>query len=186
MTKILTLSIARTADGNGLPLPTYSSKYHVGLNLQAAVPSALRLEPGDRAYVPTGFAIGVPAGYCGYVVSQPALAKEKGLIVLDAPQVIHPADRGPLFLLLQNLSTHLVVLHRGDVVAQLILQPVVQATWNDLSSSKYIENAATSEVVIDASGAASEKEDNSKMVSARRVYKDPRHRFSEGGETNEG
>jgi len=180
MTKVLTLSIARTADGNNLPLPSYSSQYHMGVNLQAAVPAALRLEPGDRAYVPAGFAIGIPDGYCGFVVSQPQLAKEQGLIVLDAPQVIHPADRGALFMLLQNMSSHVVVLHRGDVVAQLIVEPVVQANWRDLSAGIGGSGSMTkeSDVVIDSTK-DTENSETDKMTSPRRVYKDPRHRYSE-------
>ena len=128
---VLTLHIARTADGIGLELPSYVSRYHVGLNLQAALASAVRLEPGDRVYVPCGFAVGVPDGYCGQVVSLPRVARELGLVVLDAPHIVHPADRGPLFLLLQNTSAKQVVLHRGDYVAQLVIVPVVQATWHE-------------------------------------------------------
>ena len=181
MTKVLKVSIARTADGNHLSLPTYSSKYHVGLNLQAAVPAALRLEPGDRAYVPIGFAIGIPDGYCGFVVSQPQLAKEQGLIVLDGPQVIHPADRGALFVLLQNMSSHLVVLHRGDVVAQLVIEPVVQATWCDLSEGIDTVGSTTKvgDVVVDSMQKGEFEEDDSKMKSSRRTYKSPRNRFEE-------
>ena len=187
MTKVLTLSIARTADGNNLPLPTYSSQYHVGLNLQAAVPAALRLEPGDRAYVPTGFAVGIPDGYCGFVVSQPQLAKEQGLIVLDGPQIVHPADRGALFMLLQNMSSHVVVLHRGDVVAQLVIEPVIQAAWHDLSAGTNVVGGTikSADVVVDSTQAPEEEDDKSKMKSSRRVYKDPRHRFSEEGKNDE-
>ena len=181
MTKVLTLSIARTADGNGLQLPSYSSPYHVGLNLQAAIPAAIRLEPGDRVYVPTGFAIGIPDGYCGFVVSQPVLAKEQGLIVSDAPQVLHPADRGPLFMLLQNMSSHVVVLHRGDIVAQLVIQPIIQAAWRDLSgtTNKAGSQTKTKDVLIDSVNLQKGEEESDKMSSARRTYKDPRHRFSE-------
>jgi len=187
MTKVLTLSIARTADGNNLPLPSYSSKYHMGLNLQAAVPTALRLEPGDRAYVPTGFAIGIPDGYCGLVVSQPQIAKEQGLIVLDGPQVVHPADRGALFMLLQNMSSHVVVLHRGDVVAQLIIEPVVQATWNDLSAVNGVVGGMTktTDVVVDSAKPMETESDQDKMKTSKRTYKSPRNRFSEEDENEE-
>ena len=180
MAEVLQLSIARTADGNGLPLPSYSSRYHMALNLQAAIPAALRLEPGDRAYIPVGFAIGVPDGYCGFVVSQPALAKEQGLIVLDAPQVIHPADRDPVFVLLQNMSSHVVVLHRGNVVAQLVVQQAFQVAWRDLSAGAVGAGVKTKDqnLVIDSTG-TSEEATNSKMVSSRRTYKSPRRRFAE-------
>ena len=187
MGKTLQLSIARTADGIGLQLPTYSSSHHVALNLRAAVSSALSLEPGERAYVPTGFAVGIPDGYCGLVASQRSLAKDLGLIVLDAPQIIHPADRGPLFVLIQNASTHMVVLHRGDFVAQLLIQPAIQIYWKDLSNIENVgKTTSLSEVAAGTSETANEDKKNySKMTSSRRVYKDPRHRFSDEDKENE-
>ena len=182
MADILTLSIVRTPDGNGLPLPSYDSKYHVGLNLQAATASAIRLESGDRVYVPTGFAVGVPAGYCGYVISLPSVAREQGLIVLDAPRLISPADREPLFLLIQNMSSHQVVLRRGDLVAQLVIQPVVQVRWRDLTSSDRLIGRRTQEKEELIDTLSDKKESSDKMTSSRRVYKDPRHRFVEENE----
>lgn len=180
MARVPTLYIARTADGNGLPLPSYSSKYHMGLNLQAAIPSTLRLEPGDRAYMPCGFAIGVPVNYCGLVVSQPDLARDQGLIVLDGPQVVHPANRDPLFVLLQNMSAHQVVVHRGDVVAQMVIVPAIQVAWKDVTNGASLVGGVTTEdkVVLESG----EKDDHSKMESSRRVHKDIRHRFSKENE----
>lgn len=182
MTKVLSLSIMRTADGNALPLPSYHSPYHMGLNLQAAIPSALRLEPGDRALVPVGFAIGVPEGYCGFVVSSFDMAQQEGLIVLDAPQLVHPADRGPLFVLLQNTSSHLVVLHRGDRIAQLVVMPSVQVMWNEFDN-EHKHGSVTDEkkVILESAGLHDKAEEDSrdKMVSFRRPQKSIRHRFSE-------
>ena len=180
---VKTLYIMRTADGIGLGLPSYASRYHVGLNLQAAVASAVRLEPGDRIHVPCGFAVGVPDGYCGQVVSLPKVAKELGLVVLDAPHIVHPADRGPLFLLLHNTSAKQVVLHRGDYVAQLVVVPVVQATWREFSDdvkenkSNFNEKNAIASGFVENAGSGGDK-----MTSSRRVYKSARHRFSEQDE----
>lgn len=179
MAKVLQLSIVRTADGNGLPLPSYSSHYHVGLNLQIAVASAIRLEAGDRVYVPVGFAIGIPDGYCGFVVSRPELARQQGLVVLDAPQLISPVDRTPLFILLQNMSSHQVVLHRGDYIAQLVIQPAVQVFWNDLSGQIVSEEKQKTKDIFVDSMSFPEDHKSDKMSSTHRVYKSPRHRFSE-------
>lgn len=180
MTKVLTLSIARTADGIGLPLPSYTSQYHMGLNLQVATAAAIRLGAGDRVYVPTGFAVGIPDGYCGFVVSLPDFAHAHGVVVSDAPSLISPADRGPLFVLLQNISSQLVVLHRGDVVAQLVIQPVVQATWKEIMATNMPSQATKStEVLLGAGQNQTEDTATEKMQSARRVYKGPRHRFEE-------
>ena len=179
MTKVLTLSIARTADGIGLPLPSYTSKYHMGLNLQVASASAIRLGPGDRVYVPTGFAVGIPAGYCGFVVSLASLAHTHGVVVSDSPSLVSPANREPLFVLLQNISSQLVILHRGDIMAQLVVQPAVQVAWNDLTAS-HVEGKVTKEqdVLIDVSG-KTDDQGVDKMHSSRRTYKSPRNRFAE-------
>jgi len=183
MADVLKLSIARTADGSGLPLPSYSSRYHVGINLQAAISAALRIEPGDRVYVPTGFVFGISDGYCGMVTSIPMLAKDHGLVVSGAPQVVHPADRTPLFVLLQNISSRAFVLHRGDIVAQLIVTPIVQVMWNDLTDGQKLDKTTNaSNLIIDS---VRPEEPEEKKVSPRRVYKDPRHRFSEGEKKEE-
>ena len=91
-----TLYICRTSDGEGLPLPSYPSKDHIALTLQAAISAPVRLKAGERAHVPVGFAIGVPNGFCGQVVSFPTLALKEGVVVSDAPHILNPADRGPL------------------------------------------------------------------------------------------
>ncbi len=178
MRTVPTLYIAQTADGIGLPLPSYTSRYHVGLNLQAAIPSAMRLEPGERVVVPCGFEIGIPDGYCGQILSNAAMAQAHGLIILGGPQLVHPADRGPLFLLLQNISAKQVVLHRGDVVAQLIICPVVQVAWRDLTrKDSYL--APTTDVdglVLDA--AEVQSEGATEKTPSKRVYKSPRNRFA--------
>ena len=185
MGHIPTLYIARTPDGIGLDLPSYSSRYHVGLNLQAAIPSALRIEPGERAYVPSGFEIGIPDGFCGQIVSEPQIARDLGLIVLDAPQVVHPADRGALFLLLQNTSAHEVVLHRGDFIAQLIIVPVIQVAWHDISEGIAQNGHVTQEKEVLLDEEASD-EGHHNMISARRQYKSPRNRFAkENGNEDE-
>ena len=86
------LYISRTSDGEGLPLPSYESKNHMALTLQAAMSAPIRLKPGERAYVPVGFAIGIPKGFCGQIVSIPTLARRSGIVVSDAPSLLHPAD----------------------------------------------------------------------------------------------
>ena len=174
MAQVITVSIARTPDGKDFPLPSYESRYHMGLALKAALPTAVRLDSGDRVFVPVGFAIGVPDGYCGFVVSYPELADKQGIVVLDAPKLISPADRKPLFLLLQNMSSRQVILHRGEIIGLLVVQPVVQVSWKDFSNSELTSGGVTEPVL--ESGAVSFKTEN-KMSSSRRVYKSPRDRF---------
>ena len=166
------LFICRTADGTGLSLPSYSSKHHVGLNLQAAITTPVRLNQGERAYIPVGFAVGIPDGYCGQIVSQPDLAREKGLVVLDGPQIIHPADRNPLFVLLQNTSPKAVVIHRGLVCAQLLIMPVVQVCWQEVQPRTV--SAPTDNVILDET-----QTPKNNLKFSRRKVRSIRNRYKE-------
>ena len=174
-----TLYISRTSDGEGLPLPSYESKNHIALTLQAAISAPIRLKSGERAYVPVGFAIGIPNGFCGQVVSFPKLARKDGLVVSDAPHVIHPADRKPLFVLLLNTSEKDYVLHRGIVCAQLLVLPAFQIAWKEIE--RQVDRAdvtPTDEILLDESEETTPNS-NALEPSARRGVRSIRNRYKQ-------
>ena len=175
-----TLYISRTADGEGLPLPSYTSRHHVALNLQAAVATPVRLNKDERAYIPIGFTIGIPDGFCGQVVSLPSLAYELGLVVLDGPQIVHPADRQPLFILLQNTSPKAVVIHRGLVCAQLLITPAVQICWKEVQSRSM--TGPTTTVVLDNDSEEAEKKT---LKFSKRKVRSIRDRYKEDKDDEE-
>ncbi len=148
---VLKLHIIRTSDGVDFPLPSYESKHHIGLVLHAAIPTVLKLDPQERGFIPIGFAIGIPDGLCGQIVSLPTVAKETGLIVLDAPQIVNPADREGLFVLIQNASRRQIVLRRGEPIAQLIITPAYQIAWNEISD-KTLGSKSTNYTFTENSG----------------------------------
>lgn len=171
---VMQLHIFRTADGAGFPLPSYTSRHHVGLMLQAAIPNVIKLEPSERIFIPVGFTFGIPDGYCGMVVSLPQVAKERGLVVMGAPQIINPADREPLFILIQNESQKQQILRRGEVIAQLLIVPVHQVCWNEIKGLKTDET--TSETVILIDEEAHKQPIEAEKASGRRVVKSVRER----------
>ncbi len=82
------------------------------------------LAPGERAVVPTGFAIAVPDGAAGLVLPRSGLAAEHGLTVLNAPGLIDAGYRGELKVVLLNTGAESVTLERGQRIAQLLVVPV--------------------------------------------------------------
>ena len=174
-----TLYICRTSDGEGLPLPSYESKNHIALTLQAAISAPIRLKTGERAFVPVGFAIGIPNGYCGQVVSVPQLARKEGIVVSDAAHILHPAERSPLFVLLRNTSTDDYVLHRGVVCAQLVIFPAVQVAWKEVERHVEASKTSTDEILLDE---AAEEETNAWEPSARRGVRSIRNRYKKDEE----
>jgi dUTP pyrophosphatase len=118
--------IKRLSHGADLPLPEYQSALAAGLDLLAAVAAdtPIELAPGERALVPTGVAIALPAGFEGQVRPRSGLAARHGITVLNAPGTVDADYRGELQVLLVNLGAEPFVVSRGMRIAQLIVAPV--------------------------------------------------------------
>ncbi len=124
---MLTVHFQVLSHGQDLPLPAYESEGAAGMDLRAALDESMTLGPGQRALVPTGLRIAIPAGHEGQVRARSGLALRQGLAVLNAPGTIDADYRGELRVILANLGQDPVTLHRGDRIAQLVIAPVVQA-----------------------------------------------------------
>lgn len=145
--------IMRTPDGIDFPLPSYSSRYHFGLNLMAGIPSSLKIEPGERVRIPVGFAIGLPDQIVGQIISDKKLSDESGIVVLNAPAILNPADREPLFVCLLNAGNQQYVLRRGTVIAQLILfSTVLQVNWAEVKEDSFGKPSETKDFYFQDSG----------------------------------
>ena len=116
-----------------LPLPTYAHPGDAGADLVTAVD--VRLEPGERALVPTGIAIAVPEGYVALVHPRSGLAARHGLSIVNTPGTVDAGYRGEIKVLLVNLDpASPIELSRGDRVAQLVLQRVERAAFTEVAS----------------------------------------------------
>jgi len=119
--------IARVPGAEDLPLPAYATPGSAGLDLPAAVEGEQVLAPGERALVPTGFRIELPAGYEAQVRPRSGLALRHGIVLPNAPGTIDSDYRGELRVILWNTGPTPFVLRRGDRVAQLVVAPVSRA-----------------------------------------------------------
>jgi dUTP diphosphatase len=112
-----------------LALPAYAHPGDAGLDLcareDALVPAA-----GGRRLMPTGIAIAIPAGCAGLILPRSGLALKHGLTVANAPGLIDAAYRGEVKVVLLNTDpAHPYHVHRGDRIAQLVIQRVEHVTW---------------------------------------------------------
>jgi len=112
-----------------LPLPSYQTAGSAGADLCADLEAPLTLAPGQRALVPTGFAIEIPPGFEGQVRPRSGLAVKHGVSMPNAPGTIDSDYRGELQVALVNLGQAAVTLQRGDRIAQLVIAPVVRAEF---------------------------------------------------------
>jgi dUTP pyrophosphatase len=122
------LDVMRLPHGDDLPLPSYQSEGAAGLDLLAAVAAdaPVIIGPGERALVPTGLAIALPAGTEGQVRPRSGLAARHGVTVLNAPGTIDADYRGEIQVILVNLGQEPFTVMRGTRIAQLIIAPVLQ------------------------------------------------------------
>lgn len=104
-----------------LPLPSYAHPGDAGADLCAR--EDVVLEPGERRLVPTGLAIALPEGHVGLVHPRSGLAHRHGLSIVNAPGTIDAGYRGEIKVCLVNLDPETPIkLHRGDRIAQLVIQ----------------------------------------------------------------
>jgi dUTP pyrophosphatase len=125
------LPVVQMAHAQGLPLPAYETNGAAGMDLRAAVDeeTPLVLKPGARFMVPTGLAFAVPLGFEAQVRPRSGLAAKAGVTCLNTPGTIDSDYRGEVKVILINLGEEDFTIRRGDRIAQLVIAPVVQATW---------------------------------------------------------
>ena len=125
--------LKRLDNGADLALPQYETAGSAGADIRAAVDAPLRLEPGQRTLVPAGFAMALPAGYEAQVRPRSGLAVKNGITVLNAPGTIDSDYRGEVRVPLINLGDEAFTVERGMRIAQLVIAPVVQAGFDEVS-----------------------------------------------------
>jgi len=106
-----------------LPMPSRAHDGDAGVDLFSA--HDVELAPGERALVPTGIAVAIPHGMVGLVHPRSGLAARVGLSIVNSPGTIDAGYRGEIKVSLINLDPEKpIVLHRGDRIAQLLVQRV--------------------------------------------------------------
>ncbi|MEO8196237.1 MAG: dUTP diphosphatase [Thermoanaerobaculia bacterium] len=116
--------VRRWPHAGDLPLPEPATAGSAGADLRAAVAAEVVLAPGERALVPTGFSVEIPAGWEGQVRPRSGLAARFGLTLLNSPGTIDCDYRGEVCVLLVNLGAEPFVVRRGERIAQLVVAPV--------------------------------------------------------------
>ena len=117
-----------------LPLPQQAHAGDAGVDLYAREDTVLAPN-GGRALMPTGIAIAIPLGYAGFVLPRSALALNHGISVVNAPGLIDSHYRGELKVVLLNTDlSRPYHVHRGDRIAQLVIQRVEDVTWVEVDA----------------------------------------------------
>lgn len=115
-------------------LPQYATPLSAGMDVRAANEQPIKIDPLQRAIVPTGLFLEIPAGYEVQVRPRSGLAAKKGITVLNAPGTIDADYRGEVCVILVNLSSESFVVEKGERIAQLVLSRHECIEWDECRS----------------------------------------------------
>lgn len=110
--------------------PSYGTPGSAGLDLGACIDSPLTLEPGQTELVPTGLAIHIDdPGYAAMILPRSGLGHKHGIVLGNLVGLIDSDYQGELMISCWNRSDQAFTITPGDRIAQLVIVPVMQATF---------------------------------------------------------
>lgn len=109
--------------------PSYSTPLSAGMDLRANLTEPLTLKPLQRALVPTGLHIELPAGYEAQVRPRSGLAVKHGISIVNTPGTIDADYRGEIKVVLVNLSSEEYRIEPGERIAQMVVARHEKVEW---------------------------------------------------------
>lgn len=114
------------------PCPAYATEQSAGMDLKANLAEPLVLKPLQRALVPTGLYMALPAGYEAQVRPRSGLAAKHGITVLNTPGTIDADYRGEVKVILVNLSDMPFEIVPGERIAQMVIARHETIEWEEV------------------------------------------------------
>ena len=110
-------------------LPAYETNLSAGMDLRANLSEPIILQPMQRALIPTGLYIELPAGTEAQIRPRSGLAFKHGITVLNSPGTIDADYRGEIKVLLINLSQEAFEIKDSERIAQMIISKHETVEW---------------------------------------------------------
>ena len=114
-------------------LPTYGSSGASGADVRANIKDARSINPREVVVIPTGLKFEIPKGFEIQVRPRSGLAI-KGMTVINTPGTIDHDYRGELKVILINHGSQSFIVEPQMRIAQLVVQPVMQAAFVEVES----------------------------------------------------
>jgi dUTP pyrophosphatase len=116
-------------------LPAYATPGSAGLDLRACLDEAITLEPGQTTLIPTGLAIHIgDAGLAALILPRSGLGHKHGIVLGNLVGLIDSDYQGQLMVSCWNRGQTEFTIQPFERIAQLVIVPVVQATFRRVDS----------------------------------------------------
>ena len=138
----VSVAVTRLPHGADLDLPAYETADAAGMDLPAAVEHDVEIAPGARCLIPTGLAIALPPSYEAQIRPRSGLALRNGISLVNSPGTIDADYRGEVGVIVINHGDEPFTVTRGMRIAQMVVAPVTQAVWDEVSELPETERGA--------------------------------------------
>lgn len=102
-----------------------------GMDLYAAVPDPLVIEPMSTSLVPTNLKIELPPGFEAQIRPRSGLALRNRITLPNSPGTIDSDYRGEIKVIMLNLGSEPFVVNRGDRIAQMVISRYARVSWEE-------------------------------------------------------
>ncbi|HNE60750.1 MAG: dUTP diphosphatase [Rubrivivax sp.] len=111
-------------------MPAYATPGSAGLDLRACLDAPLTLAAGAWQLVPTGMAIHLAdPGYAALILPRSGLGHKHGIVLGNLVGLIDSDYQGQLMVSAWNRSASAFTIEPMERIAQLVIVPVVQASF---------------------------------------------------------
>lgn len=111
-------------------LPAYATPGSAGLDLRAAIDTALVLAPGESVLIPTGLAVHIgDPGLAALLLPRSGLGHKHGIVLGNLVGLIDSDYQGPLMVSCWNRGREPFTVQPMERIAQMVIVPVVQAAF---------------------------------------------------------
>lgn len=115
---------------SGAWAPERMTEGSAGFDLRACLREPVEIGSGQVVLVPTGLSLAIPPGHEGQLRPRSGLALKYGVTLANSPGTIDCDYRGPVGILLVNHGKAPFRVSPGERIAQLVIAPVVAATFD--------------------------------------------------------
>src|SRR5471030_2675915 len=143
MMKKIDIKILDPRIGSTFPLPAYATPGSAGLDLRACLDASVELKPGETTLLPTGLAIHIgDANLAAVILPRSGLGHKHGVVLGNLVGLIDSDYQGQLMISTWNRGATAFTLNPLERLAQLVIVPVVQATFNIVDDFAQSERGA--------------------------------------------
>lgn len=114
------------------PLPSYETPESAGMDVRANLDQPVVLKPLERALIPTGLFMQLPAGHECQIRPRSGLALKHGISIVNTPGTVDADYRGEIGIIVINLSNEEFTISDGERICQMVITDYTHVQWEEV------------------------------------------------------